>query len=107
VRNREAEFLFTSASRIENIRHTDTESLPHLADALAENLHIWNLITDKLLSTPDRALPASLCLQVTALTATVLRYTHSALEAPTPTALHILVNLNRELAAEFCAEDIS
>jgi flagellar biosynthesis regulator FlaF len=107
VRNREAEFLIASASRIENIQHTDTAALPHLADALAENLHVWNLISDKILSDPNSDLPSSLHLQVTALAIIVLRYTHSALEAPTSTALHMLVTLNRELAAEFCAESIS
>jgi Flagellar protein FlaF len=104
VRNREAEFLIASASRIENIRYTDREAFPHLADALTENLHIWHLITDKLLVDPDRAFSASLCHQVTALCATVLRYTRSALDVPTPAALHILVSVNRELAAEFCTE---
>ena len=36
VRNREAEFLITSASRIENIQYLDKETLPHLTDVLTD-----------------------------------------------------------------------
>lgn len=104
VRSREAEFLIAAASRIENIQYTDKEALPHLADALVENLQIWNLITDIFLSEPDHTLPKSLSLQVIALSVTVLRYTQAALETPDSTALHMLVSLNRELAAEICTE---
>jgi len=107
VRDREAEFLIASASRIENIRYTDKEALPYLADALTENLQIWQLITNNLSVDTDHSLSASLCHQVTALCATVLRYTRSALDAPSPAALHVLVCLNRELAAEFCTESNS
>lgn len=103
LRHREAEFLIASASRLDSIKsgqHAQTQ----LSDALTDNLHIWNLIVDKLLSDPDCQFSNSLCLQTTALAATVLRYTHAALATPTPTAVHLLVTLNRELAAEFCAE---
>lgn len=103
LRHREAEFLIASASRLDSIKssqHAQTQ----LSDALTDNLHIWNLIVDKLLSEPECQFSASLCLQTTALAATVLRYTHDALDSATPTAVHVLVNLNRELAAEFCAE---
>jgi len=103
LRHREAEFLMASASRLNSIKPGIT-ARPQLSDALTDNLHIWKLIVDKLMSEPDCQFSTSLCLQTTALAATVLRYTHAALDGPTPTAVHLLVNLNRELAAEFCAE---
>lgn len=103
LRHREAEFLIASASRLDGIK-TDHSARAQLSDALADNLHIWNLIVDKIMSEPDCQFSASLCLQTSALAATVLRYTHDAMNGPTSTAVHVLANLNRELAAEFCTE---
>ncbi len=103
LRHREAEFLIASASRLDTIK-SNAHAQPNLSAALADNLHIWNLIVDKLMSEADCQFSNSLCLQTTALAATVLRYTHEAMDGPTATAVHVLANLNRELAAEFCAE---
>jgi len=103
LRNREAEFLIASASRLDGIK-PDHTAQPQLSDALTDNLHIWNLIVDQLMSEPDCHFSTSLCLQTTALSATVLRYTHDAMNGPTSTAVHVLANLNRELAAELCTE---
>ncbi|MCE7999841.1 MAG: hypothetical protein HEP70_13355 [Rhodobiaceae bacterium] len=103
LRYREAEFLIASASRLDGIK-PDHAARAQLSDALTDNLHIWNLIVDKIMSEPDCQFSASLCLQTAALSATVLRYTHDAMTGPTATAVHVLANLNRELAAEFCAE---
>ncbi len=103
VRAREAEFLIASASRLDSMS-LDPAASRQLSDALADNLHLWNLIVDQLLPEPGCQLSPSLCQQMTALAVTVLRYTQAALESPTPSAVHVLVGLNRELAAEICAE---
>ena len=103
LRHREAEFLMASASRLVSIK-SDRNTQPQLSDALTDNLHIWNLIVDNLMSEPDCPFSTSLCLQTAALAATVLRYTHDAMHQPARTAVHLLVTLNRELAAAFCTE---
>ncbi len=103
VRSREAEFLIASASRLDGIK-VDPVGANRLSDALADNLHLWNLIVEDLLPEPGCQLSPSLCQQMTALAVTVLSYTHAALETPTPSAVHVLADLNRELAAEICAE---
>jgi len=106
LRHREAEFLIASACRLGSIK-SDRSAQPQLSDALTDNLHIWNLIVDKIMSEPDCQFSTSLCLQTAALAATVLRYTHDAMNGPTTIAVHVLANLNRELAAEFCTENTS
>lgn len=103
VRSREAEFLIASASRLDGIKFGPADSR-HLAEALTDNLYLWNLIVEHLLPELGCKLSPSLCQQTTALAATVLRYTQAALESPTASAVHVLAGLNRELAAEICAE---
>eukprot|EP00435_Cladocopium_sp_Y103_P078999 s1_g2738.t1 len=103
VRSREAEFLIASASRLDGIK-LGPVGAHQLSDALSDNLRLWNLIVEDLLPEPGCQLSPSLCHQITALTVTVLRYTQAALETPTQSAVHVLVDLNRELAAEICAE---